>query len=134
MAALDAALDRPDGDGFDLARWGEWLVMAAILTQLRSRLLPPDADGAKAAFSEAEALWRQLVSRAEMQAAADWLERRPQLGRDSFLRARPEKRPADKSADVADLLRACLKLLQVSAELAAVYRPRRRRSGCFRRR
>ena len=127
VAALDAALDRPAGGAFDLARWGDWLVMAATLTQLRSRLLlPPDAAEAKAAVGEAEALRRQLVGRAEMRAVADWLERRPQLGRDSFPRGRPETRPGNKSADVADLLRACLKLLQVPAELAAVYRPRPR--------
>ena len=62
VAALDAALDRRAGGAFDLARWGDWLVMAATLTQLRSRLLlPPDATEAKAALSEAEALRRQLV-------------------------------------------------------------------------
>ena len=125
VAALDAALDRPAAGGFDLARWGDWLVMAASLTQLRSRLLlPPDAPEAKAALSEAEALRRQLVLRAEMQAAADWLEQRPQLGRECFSRGQPEKRTGEKSADIADLLRACLKLLQVPAELAAVYKPR----------
>ena len=123
VAALDAALDRPAGGVFDLARWGDWLVMAATLTQLRSRLLlPPDSAEAKAALSEAETLRRQLVGRTEMRAAADWLERRPQLGRDSFPRGRPETRAGDKSADITDLLRACLKLLQVPAELAAVYR------------
>ena len=100
-------------------------MMAATLTQLRSRLLlPPDAAAAKAALSEAEALRRQLVQRAEMQAAADWLEQRPQLGREFFSRGRPEKRAGERGADIADLLRACLKLLQVPAELAAVYRPR----------
>ena len=125
VAALDAALDRPAGDGFDLARWGDWLVMAATLTQLRSRLLlPPDAPKAKAALNEAEALRQQLVVRAEMQAAVDWLEQRPQLGQEFFPRGRPEKLPGDKSVDIADLLRACLKLLQVPAELAAVYRVR----------
>ncbi len=125
VAALNAALDRPTGDRFDLSRWGDWLVMAATLTQLRSRLLlPPDAPEAKAALSEAEALRRQLVTRAEMQSAADWLEQRPQLGREFFPRGRPEKHTGDKSADIADLLRACLKLLQVPAELASVYRPR----------
>ena len=125
VAALDAALDRPAGGPFDLARWGDWLVMAATLTQLRSRLLlPPDAAEAKAALSEAEALRRQLVRRAEMQAATDWLEQRPQLGREFFPRGRPEKRASERGADITDLLRACLKLLEVPSELAAVYRPR----------
>ena len=125
VAALDAALDRQAGGALDLARWGDWLVMAATLTQLRSRLLlPPDAAQAKVALSEAEALRRQLVQRAEMQVAADWLEQRPQLGREFFPRGQPEKRAGERGGDIADLLRACLKLLQVPAELAAVYRPR----------
>ena len=123
--ALDAALSRPDGRPLDLSRWGDWLVMAATLTQLRSRLLlPAEAPEAKTALSEAEALRRQLVGRQEMRAAADWLERQPQLGRDVLARGRPEGHAASRGADITDLLRACLKLLQVPPDLAAVYRPR----------
>ena len=55
VEALEAALARPDGQPPVLSRWGDWLVMAATLTQLRSRLLlPADAAAAKAALSEAE--------------------------------------------------------------------------------
>ena len=62
--AQEAALARPDGQPSLLSRWGDWLVMAATLTQLRCRLLlPADAAEAKAALSEAEALRRQLVGR-----------------------------------------------------------------------
>ena len=123
--ALEAALARPDGQPPVLSRWGEWLVMAATLTQLRSRLLlPADAAEAKAALSDAEALRRQLVGREEMRAAADWLERRPQLGREVFARSRPEGHAARRGGDVTDLLRACLKLLQAPEQMAAVYRPR----------
>jgi segregation and condensation protein A len=69
----------------ELGRWGVWLVMAASLAFLRSRLLlPSDSPEAKAAEDEAEALRHRLVSRAQVRAAADWLERRPQLGRDVF--------------------------------------------------
>ncbi len=121
--ALETALTGPGASS--LARWGDWLVMAATLTQLRFRLLlPAEAPEAKAALSEAEALRRQLVGREEMRAAADWLERRPQLGREVFPRGQPEGRPTSRGADITDLLRACLKLLEVPAELAAVYRPR----------
>jgi segregation and condensation protein A len=61
--------------------------MAATLAFLRSRLLlPGNLPQAKAAADEAEALRRQLVSRAQIRAATDWLERRPQLGRDVFER------------------------------------------------
>ena len=125
VEALEAALARSDGQPPVLSRWGDWLVMAATLTQLRSRLLlPADAAEAKAALSQAEALRRQLVSRERMRAAADWLEARPQLGREVFARGRPERRPARRGGDVTDLLQACLKLLQVPEEMAAVYRPR----------
>ncbi len=57
--------------GFDLARWGNWLVMAADLTLLRSRLLAPMGAGEAAeATRAAELLRRQVVGRAEMAAAA----------------------------------------------------------------
>ena len=35
----------PDGQPPVLSRWGDWLVMAATLTQLRSRLLSADGCG-----------------------------------------------------------------------------------------
>ncbi len=125
VEALDVALARPGGRAPVLSRWGDWLVMAATLTHLRSRLLlPAEAPEAKAALSEAEALRRQLVGREQMRAAADWLERQPQLGREVFARGRPEGRAENRGADITDLLRACLKLLQVPAEMVAVYRPR----------
>jgi segregation and condensation protein A len=123
--ALEAALARLDGRAPDLSRFGDWLVMAAALTELRSRLLlSADAPEAKAALSEAEALRRQLVGRNEMRVAADWLERRPQLGRDFFVRGMPEIGGSSRTTGVADLLRACLTLLRVPEELASVYLPR----------
>lgn len=75
--AMEAALARQDGlPAARLARWGDWLVMAALVL-LRSRLLlPADAPEAKAAASEAEALRRHLIGRAQGRAAAEWLERR----------------------------------------------------------
>ena len=108
--ALDAALSRRDEPRPVLSCWGDWLVMAVTLTHLRSRLLlPAEAPEAKAALGEAEALRCQLVLRAEMQAAADWLEQRPQPGREVFARLRPEGRAVNRGADITDLLRACLK-------------------------
>ncbi len=125
VEALEAALARPDGQPPALSRWGDWLVMAATLTHLRSRLLlPADAAEAKSALSEAEALRRQLVGHEEMRTAADWLDSRPQLGRDVFARGRPEGHAGSRGGDVTDLLRACLKLLRVPEEMVAVYRPR----------
>lgn len=98
-AALERALGRDGGHHArgagenagtgraDLARWGDWLVMAARLAELRSRLLLPPGDGQRqSAQDEAERLRRGLAGRAALAAAADWLERQPQLGRDVFAR------------------------------------------------
>ncbi len=83
-AALDAALDRRVQQGVaDLARWADWTVLATQLTLLRSQmLLPPGSPEAQRAQDAAAALRRDFAGRAAIQAAADWLERRPQLGRD----------------------------------------------------
>jgi segregation and condensation protein A len=121
--ALAAAL--AGRDGAPLARWGDWLVMAANLTWLRSRLLlPADAPEAKAAESEAEALRRRLVRRAAIGVAADWFERQPQLDRDVFARGRGERAARGRVGDITELLRACLLALHVPDEQAAAYRPR----------
>jgi segregation and condensation protein A len=116
VAALDAALERLRGTGADLGRWAEWLVMAATLALLRSRLLlPKDAPEARAAQDEAEALRRLLVGRVAMQRAAEWLDRRNRLGRDVFGRGGGGKAgPVNASAaDPADLFRACLIALRL---------------------
>jgi segregation and condensation protein A len=123
--ALEAALARQIGDrAVELGRWGVWLVMAASLAFLRSRLLlPSDSPEAKAAEDEAEVLRHRLVSRAQVRAAADWLERRPQLGRDVFGRGTGERRhDAGRVGDVTELLRACLIALRVPDQ-ADAYRP-----------
>lgn len=120
--ALDAALAEQQTIRADLARWGEWLVMAATLALLRSRLLlPPDAPAARAAQEEAEALRRRLLERAAIRHAADWLDRRTQLGRDVFGRGgvADAARSGARAADVTDLLRACLVALLVPEQAEA---------------
>ena len=124
VTAMQAALA-----GRDTARighWAVWTVMAATLTELWSRLLlPPDSREAKAAQAEAEALRQQLLNRARMRSAADWLERRPQLGRDVFARGRPELHLGRGGAgDLTELLRACLVALRVPEAVAEAYHPR----------
>ena len=123
VTAMQAALA-----GRDTARighWAVWTVMAATLTELWSRLLlPPDSREAKAAQAEAEALRQQLLNRARMRGAADWLERRPQLGRDVFARGRPELHLGGGAGDLTELLRACLVALRVPEAVAETYRPR----------
>ncbi len=53
------------------------------------------------------------AARAQMRWAADWLERRPQLGREVFARGMPELNPAGRVGDLTELLRACLMALRV---------------------
>jgi segregation and condensation protein A len=110
-AAMTAALaDRQAR----IEHWAAWTVLAASLTELWSRLLlPADAPEARAAIDEAEALRRRLLERARLRVAADWLARRPQLGRDVFacgLHTRPVR-----SGGLTELLRACLVALRVPA-------------------
>ena len=103
-----------------IEHWAVWTVMAASLTELWSRLLlPREAQVAQDAVDAAEALRRHLLERARMQAAAGWLERQPQLGRDSFGRGRAEDLSAGRSSDLTDLLRACLTALQVPQDQVA---------------
>jgi len=118
----------PSGAGHPAARiehWAAWTVMAASLTELWSRLLlPPDAPAARTAAEEAEALRRRLLERARMRAAADWLERQPQLGRVVFARGGTAATShAGRGGDLTDLLRACLVALQVPPDQAAAVGP-----------
>jgi segregation and condensation protein A len=121
-AAVEAAI----GAGrVPLARVAEWLVMAAWLLALRARLLLP-AGPAESAAAEQEAadLRRRLLEREAARRLADWLERRPQLGREVFARGLAEPAAAaEPAADVTELLRACLRLLEVPVR-ERVWRPR----------
>ena len=124
--ALTAALATPDMRPTLLGRWGDWLVMAADLTLLRSRLLVPvDAAAAQDAQDEAERLRQRLLGRAEIGRAADWLEGRGQLGRDVFARGQADGAGvvrAGRTGDVTALLRACLVAIRFPAEAGALYR------------
>ena len=133
VAALDDALAARDGAGrprVPLQQAGDWLVMAARLALLRSHLLlPPEAEDARAARHEAEALRGHLIERARLRAAVAWLDARPQLGRDVFARGMPrgdeDGSPTDapgRTADLTALLRACLVALAVPGGQEA-YRP-----------
>ena len=112
-----------------LPQLADWLIMAAWLTLLRSRLLLPAVAAESAeAEREAQGLRRRLADREWASRLADWLERRPQLGRQVFDRgeAEPDNTTvagAPPPADTAELLRACLRLL-VLPHRDRVYRPR----------
>ena len=118
-AALEAALAQ-QAVRADLSRWGEWLVMAATLALLRSRLLlPQDAPEARAAHDEAEAMRRQWLERTAIRQAAEWLDRRPQLGRDVFAHGGVAggATRGGCTTDVTDLFRACLVALRVKEQV-----------------
>ena len=107
-----------------------WLVMAADLALLRSRLLlPPEADERGAAEANAERLRDALLAAERMRALAAWLARRPQLGHDVFARGRPEfvglAAVPEHEVDVVEFLWAALELFEDGAAVstAAVYRP-----------
>ena len=122
----DAGALAPQVAAPTLARWADWLVLAADLTMLRSRqLLPADATARRAAEAEAETLRRRLLDRAAITAAAGWLERQPQLGRDVFARGASDEARATKrgrAGDITALLRACLVALALPEDRGAAYR------------
>ncbi len=114
-----------------LGQKGDWVVMAAWLVQLRSRLLlPADAPARQDAAAEADEFRFRLVALRDMQALAGWLERRPQLGHDVFGRGAPEifgvSVEAGQAIDVIEFLWASLALFddEPVADTANVYRPR----------
>jgi segregation and condensation protein A len=124
-AALEAAAAE---HSVPLARLGDWLVMAAHLALLRSRLLLPEGSReGEEGRREAEALRRRLADREHARHLADWLERRPRLGRDVFARGRTgdeseAREHAAPKADIAALLRACLAVLEKGSG-SGPYRP-----------
>lgn len=93
----------------DLA--ADWLVMAAWLAWLKSRLLlPPGSEDAEEGEEAAEVLTERLQALQAVRGLAAWLGARPQLGFDAFARGAPETLVAvDRSglaADMPGLLRA----------------------------
>jgi segregation and condensation protein A len=69
----------------------DWLVMAAWLTWLKSRLLvPAPADELEDGELAAEALAERLREMNVIRTLAAWLNARPVLGQDVFARAAPE--------------------------------------------
>ncbi|MGH7105765.1 MAG: segregation and condensation protein A [Acetobacteraceae bacterium] len=105
----------------------DWLVMAAWLAWLKSRLLlPAGSPEAEAAERAAESLAGRLAELQAMRAAAVWLGGRPRLGRDVFARGAPESFvEIDRShfrLDIPTLLAAYLAALK-RGRSAARYRP-----------
>jgi segregation and condensation protein A len=68
----------------------DWLVMAAWLTWLKSRLLLPAQTGEEDAELGATSLAARLIDLQAVRAAAAWMGQRKQLGWDVFARGQPE--------------------------------------------
>jgi segregation and condensation protein A len=105
----------------------DWLVMAAWLTWLKSRLLlPKGTDAAEEGEAAADILADRLRALQAMRAAAVWLGTRTQLGQDVFARGAPEDLThTDRSRlalDLNGLMRAYLSALQRGAR-GKSYRP-----------
>ncbi|OJY67324.1 MAG: segregation/condensation protein A [Rhodospirillales bacterium 70-18] len=105
----------------------DWLVMAAWLTWLKSRLLlPTGAGAAEEGEAAAEVLAARLRDLQRVRAAAIWLGGRLQLGQDVFARGAPEDlTETDRSrlaADLPGLLRAYLEAVRRGAS-GRRYRP-----------
>jgi len=97
-----------------LAERSEWLIAASRLVLLKSRLLVQAED--EPAPADADRLLEELARAAQRQharALAEWLEARPQLGRDIFARGRADApQQAGSPGDILDLLLACFDLLK----------------------
>jgi segregation and condensation protein A len=99
----------------------DYLVMAAWLAYLKSRLLLPEQGKAEEPSAEdmAQRLAFRLKRLEAMRTAAEQLMNRPQLGRDVFARGEPETiahvRRSDWSATLYDLLSAYAAQRQKSA-------------------
>jgi segregation and condensation protein A len=98
----------------------DWLVMAAWLTWLKSRLLIPPTGEAEDAETAAETLAARLIDLQAVRAAAAWMGKRPQLGWDEFARGTPE--------DFSETDRSRLSI-SLSGLLSAYLAARRRAGG-----
>ena len=105
----------------------DWLVMAAYLAWLKSRLLLPEDEAGP--DEDAEALAGQLTDRLAaleaMRAAARWLGVRPQLGHDMFGRGAPEALTVQDRSGLAADLPGLLQAYVAARRRAAAKRPYR---------
>ncbi|MBB3899085.1 segregation and condensation protein A [Roseococcus suduntuyensis] len=100
-----AVIEGARGVRIELA--ADWLVMAAWLAWLKSRLLLPEEERGpdeEDPLLAAARLTERLAELDRMRAAAEWLGRRAQLGRETFARGAPESlRVEDRTGLVTDL-------------------------------
>jgi len=106
----------------------DWLVMAAWLAWLKSRLLlPAGTEAAEEGELAADILAARLRDLSAIRAAAAWMGARPQLGHEVFARGMPEDHTEiDRSRlalDLASLVRAYLMAVRRGAGTRR-YQPR----------
>jgi segregation and condensation protein A len=107
----------------------DWLVMAAWLTWLKSRLLVPAAanDDLEDGLMAAEALAERLREMNVIRTLAAWLGARPVLGQDVFARGAPQRHEEfDRSRIVLEpgpFVRAYLQAIQRGTK-SSTYTPR----------
>lgn len=121
-----AAVDGARALRLELA--ADWLVMAAWLAWLKSRLLlPTDSAAEEEAQDAAAGLAARIAGLGQVRGAAAWLGARPQLGLDVFGRGQPESLVREDrsrlSADLPGLVRAFLDGVRRAGAREA-YRPR----------
>jgi segregation and condensation protein A len=104
----------------DLQEVADWLVMAAWLVWLKSRLLlPKGTEEARQAEAAVEVLAARLEALERIRVASDWLARQPQLGRDFFGRGfRDDAMPIRVRSGYMDLLQAVLAVLEADEPAA----------------
>jgi len=124
IAVIEQA--RADGE-YRLEIAAEWLVMAAWLAWLKSRLLVPEEE--RGAEDDPEALAEQLTERLRelerMRAASLWLGRQPWLGHDVFGRGAPESLKVEDRSGIAAELPALLQAYVTGRRRALALRPYR---------
>lgn len=108
VAAVEAMGAGPRPPPLDRA--ADWLVMAAWLTWLKSRLLLPRGSAEAAGAAAAAGLLTDRLGELDrIRALAAWLGERPQTGRDTWAHAPAEPFAADAvHSDLAGLLEAYL--------------------------
>jgi segregation and condensation protein A len=121
FVAAVAQMPRPN-----VARAADWLVMAAWLTWLKSRLLlPKDMEEARQGEQTGQVLIDRLAELEVVRSVAAWLDARPQLGRDMFERGHGQASAGQVvAADLAGLFRACVDVLRrPDSRDPGLYRP-----------
>jgi segregation and condensation protein A len=117
-----------EADRTDIIQAADWLVMAAWLTWLKSRLLlSVDAEEARQADQAGQVLTKRLVELERARTVADWLNGQPQLGWDMFARGHLESpKTVAPVANYMMLMEACLNVLGLEEGRAEeLYQPRR---------